>query len=67
MVTIYNINKVKKQGGTIKFLVDLRGLSGDDKPTSIENGVVENGSTFIEIDSGDIYMFDFANQEWDKV
>lgn len=67
MVTIYDNKKVKKQNGTIKFLVELRGLSDDVKPTTIENGVIENGSSFLEINTGDLYLFDAENQEWDKV
>ena len=67
MVTIYDIKKVKKQSGTIKFLVELRGLSTDSKPTTIENGIVENGSSFLEIDKGDLYLYDLAGQQWNKV
>lgn len=56
MITIYDNKKVKKQNGSIKFLVELRGLSTDSKPTTIENGIVENGSTFIEIDTGKLLL-----------
>ena len=67
MITIYDNKKVKKQNGAIKFLVELRGLSTDDKPTTIENGIVENGSTFIEIDKGDVYMYDLDSETWEKI
>lgn len=67
MITIYDIKKVKKQSGNIKFLVELRGLSTDTKPTTIENGIVENGSSFLEINTGKLYMYDLAGQEWDEV
>lgn len=42
---------------------DLRGLSTDTKPT--EN--VPNGSTFFEMDTGDVYMFDESAQIWLKI
>ena len=45
-------------------LLELRGLSTDEKPVEIENGTIENGSTFIEIDTGDVYIFDGENKEW---
>lgn len=67
MVTIYNINKVEKKNGAIKFLVELRGLEGDTKPTTIQNGIVENGSSFIEIDTGKLFMYDLENETWHEV
>lgn len=38
---------------------DLRGLSTDSKPTT-----VPNGSTFLEMDTGDVYIFDADNTQW---
>lgn len=38
-------------------------LSTDSKPTAR----IANGSTLIEMDTGDIYMFDEAGNEWVKV
>ena len=67
MITIYDNKKVKKESGTIKYLVELRGLSGDDKPTTIQNGIIDNGSTFIEIDTGKLYLYDLANELWKEV
>lgn len=67
MVTMYSNKKVKKDDGTFKFLVELRGLSTDDKPTTIENGIVDNGSVFIEIDTGKISLYDLANTEWKEI
>lgn len=42
---------------------DLRGLSTDAKPTD----GIPNGSTFIEIDTGKVYMFDSVGNEWAEV
>ena len=63
MVTIYNIKKsdIKDEG---KFLVDLMGLSGDEKPSSINGGDIINGSSFIEMDTQEIYFYDEENSEW---
>jgi len=40
------------------------GLSTDDKPTNTNVG---NGSSFFEIDTSDVYMFDKSNVEWVKI
>ena len=66
MVTIYKVDNsnITNNG---KFLVEFRGLSDDDKPTSVNGGTIENGSTFIEIDTGDTYMYDLENTTWYKV
>lgn len=53
MVTIYS----KTENS-----VELRGLSTDAKPTN-----VKNGSVFIEIDTGTIFMFDAQNEEWKEI
>lgn len=67
MVTIYNIKKsdmINRPNGEVFYLLELRGLSTDKKPTTIENGTVENGSVFIEIDTQDVYIYDGENEEW---
>ena len=70
MVTIYNIKKsemINHPNGEVFYLLELRGLSSDEKPVEIENGTIENGSVFIEIDTGDVYIFDVENKEWNVV
>ena len=42
---------------------DLRGLSTDNKPTEH----IGNGSTFFEIDTGKVYIFDQANMTWVEI
>lgn len=66
MVTIYNVRKSNIEDGG-KFLVDLVGLSTDDKPTTLNGGAIENGSSFIEIDGGDLYLYDLENEEWNNI
>ena len=60
------ISKTEKYNGN-KRLVELRGLSTDEKPTSLSNKVVENGSIFIEIDTGKIFMYDLENEQWKEM
>ena len=43
-------------------IVELRGLSTDEKPTNYGNG-----SIFLEIDTGKLYLFDAENQEWKEI
>ena len=65
MVSIYS-KKVDIQDETINIL-ELRGLSTDTKPTSISGNEVGNGSIFIEIDTGTIFMFDGDSSTWKEV
>jgi hypothetical protein len=70
MVTIYNIKKsemINHPNGEVFYLLEVRGLSTDEKPVEIENGTIENGSVFIEIDTGDVYIFDAENKEWHNI
>ena len=67
MITIYNIKKsdmINHPNGEVFYLLELRGLSTDEKPKTIENGTIENGSVFIEIDTQDVYIYDGENEEW---
>ena len=43
--------------------VEYRGLSTDTKPT--EN--VINGSAYIEIDTGKVYLFDATGETWNEI
>lgn len=46
-------------------VLEIKGLSGDTKPTTeIEGMNISNGSTYVEIDTGDTYMFDAENGIW---
>lgn len=63
MVTIYKIERADIKGAG-KFLVEFRGLEGDDKPTSISGATIENGSSFLEMDTGKVYYYDLENTTW---
>ena len=66
MITLGNINNFNR---TLSFF----GLSSDTKPTGtfvqdeVSRYSVTNGSTFVEIDTGDEYMFNDANDTWVKI
>ena len=45
--------------------VEIRGLSTDEKPIdTIEGIAIDNGSVFLEIDTGDVYFFDIDIKQW---
>lgn len=70
MVTIYNIKKsemINHPNGEVFYLLELRGLSTDVKPTTIKNGTIENGSSFTEIDTGDKYLYDLESKKWNNI
>ena len=46
-----------------KHYIEAVGLSTDTKPTT---GLI-TGCTFIEQDTGDVYMFDEVSSEWGKI
>lgn len=64
MITIQKIDKteVSPSGNTI--LAEFRGLSTDEKPTTAGGKNIDNGSMFIEIDTGKIYLFDKSGSQW---
>ena len=51
-------------GTTITTGWDLRGISTDTKPTHDQ---VPNGSTYLEMDTGDVFIFDKTNTVWRKL
>lgn len=47
----------------VKNMTEFFGNSTDTKPTT---GIV-NGSTFVEVDTGDLYLFNEVTSTWVKV
>ena len=45
------------------FYKELAGLAADTKPVA----ALATGSTFLEVDTGDVYAFDEAASEWHKI
>ena len=67
MVTINEIKNTKlKLDGEYVF-VEMSGLSTDTKPVEKDGKKIDNGSTFIEINTGKIFIYDLENQEWKEV
>ena len=60
MITVYRDNGLALTTDGTLVEVEYRGLSTDEKPT--EN--ITNGTVFIEIDTGKVYMYDLENEEW---
>ena len=67
MITISQSGKQRETSGGKKTLLELRGLSTDTKPTTILNTAIDNGSIFIEIDIGKVFMYDLENQLWKEI
>lgn len=59
MVEIINSKEIRTNLAYYEFT----GLSTDTKQTNN----VATGSTFLEVDTGDVYLFDSENSIWHKV
>ena len=67
MVTIYDIQFEKNKEDKEYIICELRGLSTDTKPTQVGERYVDNGSTFIEINTGKIFFYDLSTETWKEV
>ena len=67
MITIQKVENTRTVGGEELINVELRGLSTDTKPTEIDDKKIDNGSVFIEIDTGNISFYDLENEQWGEV
>lgn len=54
--------EVTEQGEEL-YIANLFGSSLDDKPVM----GYANGTTFVEVDTGDIYLWDEDGESWNKV
>lgn len=61
-----SVQTIKKQD-TTTILADMVGISTDTKPTTMAGKSVDNGSTFIEMDTGKIYMYDMENEQLEEI
>lgn len=64
MITIQKIENKRTVGENEAINVELRGLSTDTKPTEINDKKIDNGSLFIEIDTGAMFFYDLENEQW---
>lgn len=64
MITIQKIENKRTVGENEAINVELRGLSTDEKPTEIDGKIVDNGSVYIEVDTGNVFFYDLENERW---
>jgi len=67
MVSIYKIDNTRLTMEGKRVSAELRGLSTDEKPTTINRSTIENGSSFIEIDTGKVYLYDIDSETWKEI
>lgn len=68
MISVSDAKRIREDGDDKLTILELRGLSTDTKPTDeVNNTKIDNGSIFIEIDTGKVYMFDLENTEWKEI
>lgn len=67
MITIYNQEFKKNKNGEDYVIAELRGLSTDTKPIKIGEKFIENGSQYLEIDTGKIFLFDLESKTWKEI
>lgn len=67
MISLYKIENTKVKPEDDYISAELRGLSTDEKPTEINGKEIDNGSMFIEIDTGKFYLYDLESQEWKEI
>lgn len=69
MITISETGKSRGIGKTKKTILEIRGLSSDKigLTDKIDKYNIDNGSIFIEIDTGKIYMFDLESTTWSEI
>jgi hypothetical protein len=67
MISIYEKNNVRTNQGVDSKEIEFRGLSTDEKPTSLGDNPINNGTTYLEIDTGNLYLYDLENEEWKEI
>lgn len=64
MVSIIRTDKVDNTEEGQRITGELRGLSTDEKPIVLDEKIIDNGSVFIEIDTGKIFFYDLDSETW---
>lgn len=68
MISIYKNEDAKLIDNDEVRGLEFRGLSTDVKPTVIEDDKdINNGSMFIEIDTGKVFLYDLENKQWKEI
>ena len=58
------VTLVKRGETTVSPILELVGLSTDTKPTEYNGDKVSNGSTYYEMDTKNVYIYDAENSVW---
>ncbi len=67
MISLYKVENTKVKPNDDYISAELRGLSTDEKPTEFAGKAIDNGSIFIEIDTGKMYMYDLSSENWMEI
>lgn len=67
MISLYKIENTNIKPDYDYISVELRGLSTDERPTEFAGKKIDNGSTYLEIDTGNLYLYDLENEEWKEI
>ena len=67
MISLYKIENTHIKPDEEVVQAELRGLSTDEKPSEINGKAISNGSAFIEIDTGKVFLYDSENEEWKEI
>ena len=67
MVTINEIKNTKLKTDGEYIFAELSGKSTDNKPIEKDGKKIDNGSIYIEIDTGKIYLYDLETKTWKEV
>lgn len=62
------VSVIVHNGKPLTGLLELVGKSTDEKPTeSLDGYLIMNGSTFMEMDTSEVYMYDADGKLWYKL
>lgn len=69
MITISETGKSRGLGKNKKTILELRGTSTDKSSLTdkVEKYSIDNGSIFIEIDTGKVYMYNLDTTSWSEI
>lgn len=59
------VTATRVEGNNERSTFSFKGLAADTKPIGTwEGAIIENGSSFLEIDTQNVVFFDRENQTW---
>ena len=67
MISLYKAENTRKGTNDEYLTIELRGLSTDSKPTEFNGKKVDNGSIFIEINTGKLFLYDLDSTTWKEI